>query len=154
MRPQTAPLAALIHQPGGLTANEAVKAANANVEELKFYAATEIGKLVSDLMTAGAACLAINDPAARGTVLQQIYGLSNTIVGVAAPFGLKGLGMVAYSLCDLVDRLRSAGQWNAPAVRIHLDGMRLMHEAPQAEAEVEVIRSALSVMVERFSIPS
>ena len=150
MRKTVAPLAGLIHQPGGLTVKEAVQAAEAGMDELKPYAAAEIGKLVRDLLAVGAASLTTKDLATRSTMLQDLYRLSNTIVGVAAPFGWKGLGVIAYSLCDLVDRLRSAGRWNAPALRIHLDGMRLMHETPREEAEVDAMRLALSVMIGRI----
>ena len=154
MKKPMALLAGLIHQPGGLTAKEAVQAAKASIDELKIYAATEISKLVDDLVAVGAASLVTNDSAARATMLQEVYRLSNTIVGVAAPFGLRGLGVIAYSLCDLVDRLRSAGRWSAPAVKIHLDGMRLMHDTPQEEAEVDAMQRALRVMIEHIeSVP-
>ena len=152
MKPEVPRLAGLIHQPGGLTASEAVRSAKAKIDEIKSYAATEIGKLVGDLLAVGAASLVTKDLAARSTMLQQVYCTSNTIVGVAAPFGLRGLGVVAYSLCELVDRLRSTGQWSAPAVKIHLDGVRLMHETPQDEAAVESMKSALSVMIGRISM--
>ena len=70
-------------------------------------------------------------------------------------FGYTGVGEVAFSLCSLLDRLRTAGLWSMPSVRIHLDSLRLVYGGNLQGGEMAAIGAALRQVVDRVpSAPS
>lgn len=141
----TSRLASLVNRPGGLTEDEAVSAATANLEGMRERTLIEIDATLQRMQAIGAALAAEPDPAA----LDALYGSSHTLIGVAGTFGLGGLSAVAYSLCELIDRMRTSRTWNPLAVRVHLDSLRLMQVAGPGERDGWQVRDALRAMVER-----
>ena len=49
-------------------------------------------------------------------------------------------------LCDLLDRLRTTGNWDRDGVRVHIQALRLLRSLPPGE-------EAMAVMRERLLIP-
>jgi hypothetical protein len=142
---QTKRLAAKINQPGGMTEDEAIEAATANLESLRGRTEHELIVTLQQIRTIGHTLEVPPDPVA----VRELYSLSNSVVGIAGVYGMSGLSAVAYSLCDLVDRLRTAKMWNAPAVRIHVDSLLLMQgDGPGKEQEV-MIQKALRRLLDR-----
>jgi hypothetical protein len=138
-------LSAKINQPGGLTEEEAIEAATANLESLRGRTEHELDVTLQQIRIIGHALQVPPDPEA----VRALYSLSNSVVGIAGVYGMSGLSAVAYSLCDLVDRLRTAKTWSAPAVRIHVDSLLLMQgDGPGKEQEV-VIQQALRKLLDR-----
>jgi hypothetical protein len=138
-------LSAKINQPGGLTEDEAIEAATANLESLRGRTEHELDVTLQQIRSIGHALQAPPDPAS----VRELYSLSNSVVGIAGVYGMSGLSAVAYSLCDLVDRLRTTKTWNSPAVRIHVDSLLLMQgNGPGKEQEV-VIQQALRRLLDR-----
>ena len=141
-------LAAKINQPGGITEKEAVTAAVANLETLRERTQQEVDVTIRKIRAAAQALGSPPNPAA----VHAVYGLSNAVVGLAGVYGMTGLSAVAYSLCELVDRLRTARVWDARAVAVHIDSLVLMHAAvPGKEQEAE-IQAALRRLLDRIPI--
>ncbi len=139
-------LAGLVNRPGGITVSEAVLAAEANLETLRDRGLGEIASTVTRMLAIGDTLRAGTDAAEQA----ELYKLSNFLVGVCGVFGYGGVGEVAFSLCSLLDRLRSAGLWNVPSVRIHLDSLRLVHAGNLQGAEMVAIGAALRQVVDRI----
>jgi hypothetical protein len=78
------------------------------------------------------------------TDIDVFYRHSNDIVGMAGLFDLTALGEAAFSLCELLDRLKSADQWDWPAVEVHLSALTLLRraspEAPENQHVLEGLR--------------
>ena len=138
-------LAGLVNRPGGITEDEAVAAAAANLETIRDKTLQELGVAMLRMHEIGALLQNSRDLAALG----ELYDLSNMIIGVAGVFGMAALSGVAYSLCELIDRLRISGTWNSNAIRVHLDSLRLMHVTNPDEQEVQAICGALRRLVDR-----
>ena len=114
-------LALLVHQPGGMTAAEASAAAHARLRNMQPEAIASIDNMIARMT-------ALGPPVAQGpdvAALDELYVLANAVFGTAGLFGLDAVGEVAYSLCDLIDRLRASSTWHPLAVQVHLNGLAL-----------------------------
>ncbi len=118
-------LSLLLHQPGGMTAAEATAAAHARLRDMQEGAVASIDGMIARMAALGP-CLAQGPDRAA---LDEVYVLANAVFGTAGLFGLHAVGEVAYSLCDLIDRLRASGAWHPSAVQVHLNGLALAREA-------------------------
>lgn len=139
----TKKFAHLINQPGGATLAEATRAANANIEGIRDSALHEIGAILDKMYDLGAKL----SSAPQVSILNELYDLSNTILSVAGVFGLAHVGAVAYSLCELIDRLRRNGRLSPGAVMVHLDSLRLMHVSPDDAKQAGSVQRALRHLV-------
>jgi len=138
-------IAMLVNRPGGQTEAEAVAAATANLETIRDSTLQQLDEMVRQILHIGLALKIPPDPAE----VQALYTLSNTIVGVAGVFGLAGLSAVAYSLCELIDRLRDSRTWNAQSVQVHLDSLLLMQGGGPGKQEELQVQQALRRLVDR-----
>ena len=126
-------------------------AAEANLENLRDRGLEEIAAAVTRMLAIGDALKAGPDLAEQA----ELYKVGNFLVGVSGVFGFGGVGEVAFSLCSLLDRLRSAGLWNMPSVRIHLDSLRLVYAGNLQGGDMVAIGAALRQVVERVpAIPA
>ena len=139
-------LADLVHRPGGLTAAEAVTAAEARLDTIRESSVKEIIAMVDNMIAIGERLLQSRTQEA----CDALYVASNSVVGVAGVFTLNELGEVAFSLCKLLDRQRTHGVWSAPALRLHLDSLRLMFRE-EDNAVKRAIVDALHKVVDRVS---
>lgn len=139
-------LARLVQGPGGLAAEEAVRAADAGLERIRDDVVREIAAVVARMQALGAALEGGPDEGA----LRSLYGLANSVVGMAGVFGMAPLGEVCFSLCELIDRMAVRQRWEPAAVRVHLDSIGLLRPgAPAGERGHEEIVAALRRVVER-----
>ena len=114
-------LSLLLHQPGGMTVAEASAAASVRLGNMQPEAIASIDTMIARMA-------ALGPPLAQGpdkAALDELYVLANAVFGTAGLFGLNAVGEVAYSLCDLIDRLRASGTWHPLAVQVHLNGLAL-----------------------------
>lgn len=115
-------LAQLLREPGGRTAEQAVKAAEGRIEAQRDVTLAALIDKADQMAAMAAEGRGTSDPELFG----RIYDLSNAIYGLAGAFGLKALADAAFSLCDLSDSYRSGDEANWPAVDVHVDGVRLL----------------------------
>lgn len=140
-------LAKLVHQPGGVSMNEAVRAANASLEGLRETVVGEVEATLDRMQAIGAGLRSGPDEPA----LAELYALSNVIIGMAGVFGMERFGAVAYSLCELIERIRRRGKWDAPAVQLHLDTLRRLRAEPAGDdAQHERVVAGLRQLVSRL----
>ena len=131
-------LARFVNTPDGLTPAEAVARAEANLEELRPPRLERIDAIQAEL--GGRA------PAAH------LYRLAGELAGIAGVFGLRALGHAAYSLCELLDRLRLAKAWSAAAVGVHLDGLRLLRSVTgEVTTDAAAVLAGLDKVVARIA---
>ena len=138
-------IAKLVLKPGGTSLSEAVAAAESNLDTIRDRMLGEVSTTIARMDTLGHAILRHPDPVA----IDELYRLGNTVVGIAGVFGMGSLGQVAYSLCDLIDRLRSRSTWDASAVKVHMDSLRLL-QSPGPAVDPEAVVAALRRVVDRF----
>ena len=67
--------------------------------------------------------------------LATLYALSGEVLDIAGLFGLPELGQAAFSLCELLDRLKSKKAWNWPAVQVHLHGLLVLADPDKIPPE-------------------
>ena len=142
-------LSDLVHRPGGMTANEAVSAAEARLDIIRDSSLKELETMVDQMLALGEQIATSPSVAA----FDALYATSNTVVGVAGVFGLPELGKVAFSLCTLLDRQRRLPAWNMQAIQLHLDSLRVMSGDEDNERKQTVIR-ALHQVVDRLAASS
>lgn len=136
----------LVRQPGGVGMEEAVRAADENLRAIRGQLRAEVEAAVERMRALGRGL----EDGACPAALEELYRLANCVVGLAGASGLPALGRVCYSLCELVDRLQGARTWNWPAVRVHMDSLRLLRPGAEgSEAEQEAVVAALRRVVAR-----
>lgn len=117
-------LAALIHKPGGLKMSQAVAAAERNLEGVRDEALARLDEIIASLDADAAGRTTYDADAA-----DRMYGLANEIVGVAGVFGYGPMGDAAYSLCELLDQLRTRETWSVEGVAVHLQTLKLLRSS-------------------------
>lgn len=152
MKAPTAPrkpndFAKLVRRPGGLSMDEAVRAADANLLSIRGRLVAEVGATLERMQALG---VALQD-GPDGRALDELYALSNSVIGVAGASGLPALGQICFGLCELIDRLQTSGAWNGQAVRVHLDSLKALRPGAAAtEADREAVVAALRQVVARI----
>jgi hypothetical protein len=117
---------------GGLTAQQAIPAAQAQVEKVRQPTLDEIDAALRRIYA-----LTEDRGAAMPTAaLEEVYEAANHIIAVAGLFDLAELGQAAWSLCELTSRCVSSGRFNRCMVDVHIDGLRLLrHPSEHNEAQ-------------------
>ena len=114
-------LAAMIQKPGGLKTSEAVAAAERNLESVRGEALARLDEIIAALDAAAAGRATYDAQAADG-----MYSLANEVVGLAGVYGYGPMGDAAYSLCELLDQLRTRGSWSPEGVAVHVQTIKLL----------------------------
>jgi hypothetical protein len=115
-------LAAQLREAGGMAVVDAVKAAKANLEDIR-------EDCLSQLQAAASAAVAAYQrmPASfEAAPLQELYSIAARAVGVGAVCGAPGADAALVSLCDLLDRLSTSGRWDLQAVAVHVQTLQLL----------------------------
>jgi chemotaxis protein histidine kinase CheA len=120
-------LISLLKRPGGVTAEQATRAAQDNLETIRRQSLAELDKVVAKL--AGMRETLRTEPSAAHT--DQIYGLAGAVIGIAGAFGLSEVQAAASSLCELIDELDLQKRSNFEAIDVHLRGLQLLRTPGQ-----------------------
>ena len=141
-------LAQFVNTADGMPLAEALARADANLEMIRPPSVEHIDALLAEL---GAKAADKPSPAE----VERLYRVANELAGLGGVFGLGALGRAAYSLCELLDGLRVSG-WNAAAVTVHLEGLRLLRHEDSGAVPPEAIAAVLAGLdkvVARISDP-
>ncbi|MET0544694.1 MAG: hypothetical protein ABWZ40_00125 [Caulobacterales bacterium] len=122
-------LAAFIDRADGIDAEEALSRADLHLAAMK----DKVHKSLADSVQEIGAL--IGDAAPSEPDMRRLYHLSDGVLSVASLYGKEALGRAAYSLCDLLHAFGNQRCWNAAAVRLHHDAMRLLQAAPHPSAD-------------------
>lgn len=117
-------LAKSVVSKGGMSASEALNAAQAAVNEMREPTIAEIDANLKEIYALAEALKASN--AFDEAALQRMYICSNRVVAMGGVFGLAELGKAAYSLCELVSRFQTLERFQYSMVKVHVDGLRLL----------------------------
>jgi hypothetical protein len=127
-------LGELLHRPGGLKRDEAITAADQNVETLReeFVASIpgEIAALESILAAAGRQRVAAGD-------LEVMLERAAHLLTLSGTFGYDLLDRVVKRFCDLVCGMIEKNIEDAAAVDVHLCAMRLVCPGANGLTEAE-----------------
>lgn len=115
-------LAELIRSPGGLSVADALRRAEAGLEEIRPTCLADLAALL-DMAEASSARLGETfDDAA----LADLYAITVRAIGAGRVCGAPGVDEAATSLCDLLDHLRNSGRCDREAVAVHVRAWRLL----------------------------
>jgi len=117
-------LAKSVSSRGGMTAAEALSAAQAAVEEVREPTLAEIDSSLQEIYGLGES-MKVAD-AGDEAAMQRMYACANRVVAMGGVFGLAELGQAAYSLCELVSRFQTLDRFQYKLIQVHLDGLRLL----------------------------
>lgn len=138
--PQPNRLAKLVHQRGGQPMAVAVHAAETNLHRIQ-------GDVISEIEAILARMHAIEAAGSDVQSLDELYTLANSVIGMAGLFGMAGLGHVCFSLCELLDQLKSQHAQDAPALRVHMESLHLLRPGTTYNQEQE---TAVIVALQRI----
>jgi hypothetical protein len=124
-------LSKVVFLPGGKTIAEALDDAQANLEEIRLQSLDLLRGKIEEIQALGKR--AEKDPSEAD--IQGLYTLSSEVLDIAGLFGMPELGHAAFSLCELLDRLKSRKAWNWPAVQVHLHGLAILSDPDKTPPE-------------------
>lgn len=124
-------LAKVIWVPGGKTIAQALDDAQANLEEIRQESLNVLRAKLEEIQALGRK----TETAPSEEAIKGLYTLSSEVLDIAGLFGLPELGHAAFSLCELLDRLKSRKTWNWPAVQVHLHGLLVLADPDKTPPE-------------------
>ena len=124
-------LAKVVWRPGGKTIAQALDDAQANLEDIRKDSLDLLRGKLEEIQVLGKK--SEKDP--QPTDIETLYALSGEVLDIAGLFGLAELGQAAFSLCELLDRLKSRKAWNWPAVQVHLHGLLVLADLDKTPPE-------------------
>ena len=124
-------LAKVIWVPGGKTIAQALDDAQANLDEIRLDSLGVLRAKLEEIQALGRK----SEKAPSETDIQDMYNMSSEVLDISGLFGLPELGHAAFSLCELLDRLRSRKTWNWPAVQVHLHGLLVLADPDKTPPE-------------------
>jgi len=124
-------LAKVVWLPGGKTIAQALDEAQANLDEIRAESLDLLRAKLEQMQALGRR--SAQEP--KLADLEALYALSGEVLDIAGLFGLPELGQAAFSLCELLDRLKSRKAWNWPAVQVHLHGLVILADPDKTPSE-------------------
>jgi hypothetical protein len=124
-------LAKVIWVPGGKTIAQALDDAHDQLEEVRQESLGLLRSKLEEMQAVGRKSATQPDSQA----IENLYNLSSEVLDIAGLFGLPELGHAAFSLCELLDRLKSKKTWNWPAVQVHLHGLLILADPDKTPPE-------------------
>jgi len=128
----------------GMSRPTALARADENLDSIRDDILAYVDRNLTELDAIFAGCAGASDPA-----LATLYDPSNTIAGTAGTIGLVPLGKAAYNLCELIAGGEMSGAYNLPAIKLHLDGMRLLRRfsSPEHDNDADLILQNLAKLI-------
>ncbi len=132
-------LGKLVRQPGGARISEVLEHCDANLAPLRdaWLSDMEASLLVIETLVGG------SRPSLEA--MGEAFHRANEIGGLAGVYGLEAMGDAAFSLCELLDHLMTEDAWNAQAVAVHLNGLRLLRSITGPGEDNEVLQGLRKV---------
>jgi hypothetical protein len=139
--PYTNRLSKLIKTPGGKRVEDALSAAEENLQQIAPPCLEAIDEHIANIVVMAAAT-----PGSWNDMYEQ----SNKVVGLGGVFGLGDLSRAAYSLCELIDRTRDRGGPDAQALKVHINSLKLLRLGDSVPAgERQKVLDGLAAVVQR-----
>jgi hypothetical protein len=128
----------------GVSRPTAIAQADTNLESIRSDVLAYVDSNIAQLDSIFAQCKEGSDPN-----LARLYEPSNAVAGTAGTVGLAPLGRAAYTLCQLLANGEQSGVYSLPAIKLHLDGMRLLRRfsSPEQDAAAAEILENLVKLI-------
>lgn len=131
-------LSMLVRANGGVTAKEALAAADAALEPLRAESLAVLDAALAEIE----ARFGQSAAATRGAgAFQDLYALALRIIDVSGFLPGSCVDQAAVSFCALVDNCAEAGAWRWDAVDVHIHALRLLRtvelDPDQARAVID-----------------
>jgi hypothetical protein len=139
-------LAKMVKEPGGVRIGQALDQAGQNLDTIQEQCLEAMDAQIDEMER----LCADGGRQPPEDTKNQLYDLGNDVLAVAGAFQLAELGQAAFSLCELVDRLRSRGRWNQAAVEVHLSAFRLLRQ-PDPGADRSSVILGLKGLTDRVA---
>lgn len=142
-------LAALLRAPGGPPVAEALERAKANLGTLAAGCVDEIGAAIARAEVCIVKCPTQFDEAFLG----ELYAIVSPPIGLASVCGLDAIDVALHSFCDLVDHLGETKRWDAEALQVHVQALKLLlhTESAQNAAQTNAVLSGLRKVSQRYA---
>jgi hypothetical protein len=142
-------LAELMRKPGGVPAEEALKAAAENLQELRAPCLAEL----QDLLEAADATFARIGAGFDDAGLAELYETAVKGIGLGEVSGVASIDLALNSFCDLLDHLRTNQRYDREAVGVHLRAWRLLMSADLPAEGCQAVLSGLHKVSALYSAP-
>lgn len=142
-------LAELMRKPGGLPAEEALKLAEQNLDELRAPCVTEL----QTLLDAGEATFARLGADFDDAGVAELYETAVKGIGLGEVSGKASVDKALNSFCDLLDHLRTHQRYDREAVGVHLRAWRLLMSADLPAEGCQAVLSGLHKVSALYQSP-
>jgi hypothetical protein len=143
-------LSELVARPGGLSRQQAIEAAQENLEALRGQSTDILEGLIADLEN-------VIDAKAQPVAekMQQITELGDRIANVAGTYHLSLLAEASKRLCDLAIAMAERNVLFEDALAVHMRALKLFspHNPPMQEAAARMVLQELYKVFKYFNIP-
>lgn len=144
-------LGQLLHKPGGIKRQEAVDAAQKNVETLR----EEFVAAIPDEITALEDLFAVMQMSGMsGELLTAMLQRASQLLTLSGTFGYDLLDVVVRRFCDFASGMIDQSITDSAPVGVHLRAMRLLcpGNAELSQAEADRMLSSLAALHEHYGI--
>ncbi|MGE0596247.1 MAG: hypothetical protein AB7P07_07775 [Hyphomonadaceae bacterium] len=136
----------ILDKPGGISVDAAMQRAEQAVENYRGQAMSALGDAVAKLER--------SVRAADAERTEDIYAQSLFVLDIAGIYN-PALCRAANSLCDLAQRMKTAGQWDWPSVAVHVSAMRLLMQRPdETDPAAQAVLKGLGSVVAKYPDPT
>jgi hypothetical protein len=141
-------LATMVFKPGGKQIAQAIDDAQAGIDEIRIAELDVLRVKLEEIQKLGRKA----EKSATNAQIEDLYSLSVQVLDISGMYGLVELGQAAFSLCELLDRLRARQVWNWPAVQVHLHGLLILADPDKVpESGRQSVVEGLRAVCERVS---
>lgn len=140
-------LAEILRTPGGLPVAEALERAQANLSHIR---PTCVAELAGLLELAEATFERMGEDYEEAAV-SELYALAVRGIGGGGVCGTPAVDQALTSLCDLLDHLKNAQQFDRESVAVHLQSWRLLLNTELPEAGAASILDGLRKVSARYA---
>jgi hypothetical protein len=116
-------LAKLLRDPGGVALADALVAAQSNLEAASSGYLLAVGEGVADI---GRMADRHTSNMFDDEVFTGLYGRASDLIGAASVCGRASIDEALTSLCEMLDCFQSRRIWDAEAVGVHVNALRLL----------------------------
>lgn len=142
-------LTQLLKTPGGLPAQEAVAAAQANLVSLKPVCMSELHTLLEAAEKVFGGLSGYDE---AGVI--SLYETSVKGIGLGDVCGAGSVDVALHSLCDLLDHFRTHQRYDAEAVGVHLRAWRLLISTEIPPEGAQAVLGGLNRVSAKYSAPA
>lgn len=145
-------LAQLLKMPGGLPVAEALERAQNNLEDIRPTCMAELQALLELAQARFEAMVETDGDAGDEAGVTELYAIAVRGIGGGEVVKIPAIDAALTSLCDLLDNLRTQGQFDRDAIAVHLQAWRLLVGGEQPPEVGRAMVDGLKKVSAKFAI--